>query len=201
MAGIWTAPADKAVDDIITSAIWNALLGATGALQYLHDHRGWRVANTSEQTMTGASAADIVTLTFDAPVTSIVRITGQFRKGSENAGGAASYFGLKVNSTVVAEADSTHYIAATSTNNQVESGIFEIILTPGSTNHQGAMLARSVTRVNASGAIAVAPALHNLALTAVLPAAAITSIAIRGANPGGAGPTLGVQNVVAEVLA
>ncbi len=158
---------------------------------------GPALSNSTEQTTQSVSAVDMVALTFNAAITQHIRITGQYRRTAGAA--SACYLGLKVNATTVAEAGSGTQIAATTATSQAEDGIFVIDLFPGQANNVAGLTSFYTTKVSASGAAAVAWTAGPVALTAILPAAAVTSVTLRGNAPGGGGTTLGIRNCVVEV--
>lgn len=160
----------------------------------LYDFKGWRLEgeNTSEQTTTSTSATDLVTISgLLIPTTQMIQIRFNYRKTSGAA--AACGLGLKINSTVVAEATaaySTTNIGSTSNTNEAQFGAGEVTILPRSTNYlRGAY--GSFTYYNTGGS---SNAITFPANTADIPNATITSIAIRGIS-GSASVTLAVKNV------
>lgn len=59
----WTAGADKSTGNLITAAIWNSYLGATGSLEFLHDKPCCRVYNDASIEVANAS---VTALTFNS---------------------------------------------------------------------------------------------------------------------------------------
>lgn len=155
--------------------------------------------NTTEQTTVSTSAVDLVSITgLSIPVTSGVIITGVVRKSS----GAAAYagLGLKVNSTVVAEArtdGSTLSFMQLSNSNGAESGNFRLEIMPRSANY---LASGQASFVSALGGIGLAARFGNLVFDAFYPNATITALAIRGITAS-ASQTLAVKELaVYEVL-
>lgn len=161
----------------------------------LYDFKGWRLEgeNTTEQTTTSTSAVDLVTISsLLIPVTQFIEITFVARKSS----GAAAYagIGLKVNSTVVAEASSGGsggQVMTFSNSNQAETGICTIWIAPRSTNYLKSATSRYTT-YTASGGLSQSNGYP--AATADFPNATITSIALRGIS-GSASVTLAIKEV------
>lgn len=123
-------------------------------------------------TISGLSIADDVNIEIHVP----------YRK---SAGAAALVsLGLKVNSTIVEEAGN---IAATGSTNVAASGLAIIRLGPRQANYLGAVS----FKCDATDGFSTAA---NFAQTALMPAAVITSLAIRNWS-GNAAVTLGVKNV------
>ena len=153
---------------------------------------GWRRvgANFTEQTMTSATAADLVTITgLTIPVTAPVKIVVVWRK-SATAGQMS--IGLKINATIVAEADTTANtgIGIMTVTNEVQSGYSIVEFGPRSTSYLTAMIVSYMV----AGASGQSSSLKGAAvLTAALPNATITDIIIRGDSDGTA--TLGVKEV------
>lgn len=130
---------------------------------------------------TSTSAVDLVTIAgLSIPVTDWVKVMFNCRKTATNA--SAVYFGLKLNSTVVAEASSTTNVASFTTNNRAEDGLSVINIAPRSTNYLQGFISMFAARVSSTGATAGTPAINNLATTAAMPSATITSVAIRAIN-------------------
>lgn len=176
----WTDGVDKATNDVITAAIWNNYLGATGSLmQAAH-----LVANVATPTSTtSTSAVDLVTISgLSIPVTAAVLVAFNWRKQALAANAVA--FGLKLNSTVIKEAAITNtYCAGSSTTNQAEDGIGVIWLTPRSTSYLSGVISYGAgyAAAGTSGGIGT-PAITGSRITNPMPAATITSIAIRAIN-------------------
>lgn len=133
---------------------------------------------------TSTSAVDLVTISSLAiPVTAGIRITFNYRKQALAANEAC--FGLKLNSTVVAEAAAVvTAVARTSATNQAESGYCVIEIGPrSSANYLSPGFATYATHSGSGGAQGTASAGANYAFgTAPAPNALITSIAIRAKN-------------------
>lgn len=145
---------------------------------------GWTLVgkNTAEQTTTSTSAVDLVSITLAKSITvdQPVMIMGVFRKDASAAQLVA--LGLKLNSTTVVEAqNSTTSLARSSGTQQAEDGWFECTIFPRSASYLAGMRSAYATKVSATGA--AAQALSEMAgLTALLPNATITTVAIRGIN-------------------
>lgn len=153
---------------------------------------GWKLvgSNTAEQTTTSATAADVVTVTTSSiPVTAPVMIVVVWRK---SATAAQLSIGLKLNSTIVAEADvsSNTGIGLATTDNEVQSGTSVVIIGPRSTNYLRGLTVNYMI----SGATGIGSSVKGATvLTNAVPNAAITSVIIRGDSDGAA--TLGVKEV------
>lgn len=151
-------------------------------------------SNTAEVTMTGTSAADLLTISnLNIPVTNGIVITGVARKTA----GAAAYaaIGLKVNSTVVVEAvtTGTSYTSLWlgGNTNQAVQGSFRLEVMPRSANYlDGCSFGMYICD-------AISPFVFFTmgTSTAPYPNAVITSIALRGIV-GNALVTLAVKEVV-----
>lgn len=165
--------------------------GTTPSIGYPSQILRW--SNTAEVTTVATSAADLLTSgTLSIPVTSGLLITGVVRKTTGAAAGAS--LGLKVNSTVIVEADpvNTAAIWHASTGNNVDDGSFRIEIMPRSANYLRGMIATYYAFVAGSGSSATS--------AASLPNATITSIALRGIS-GSASVTLAVKEcAVYEIL-
>lgn len=151
--------------------------------------------STAEQTTTSTSAVDLLTISgLSIPVTNGFIVEGVVRKtsGAANRGN----LGLKVNSTVVVDANSTgdHDLWNCSNVNQAESGFFRLEVGPRSTNYLwGIATGRQHYQALSAGATPVVDdiwATHD----AAFPNATITSITIRG-NVNNALVTLGLKEV------
>lgn len=143
----------------------------------------------TEATTTSTSAVDLITVSsLSIAVGRTVLITGKVRKTS----GAASQgcFGLKVNSTVVGEADSSGQpaVARTSSTDQAESGSFSIIIPPRTADYLYAAHAEHAGGPGWSSTVA------QPTKTAALPNAEITSVTIR-ALCNGSGITIAAKDV------
>jgi hypothetical protein len=153
---------------------------------------GWKLAgsNTVEQTMTSATAGDLVTITgLTIPVTAAIMILTVFRK---SAVAAQLSIGLKLNATVVAEADiaSASGIGLTAATNEVQDGLSIVYIGPRSTNYLHGL----TLEYTASGASGIqVGAKGAVVLTNAIPNATITDVIIRGDSDGSA--TLGVKEV------
>lgn len=170
----WTDGVDKATNDVITAAIWNSYLGATGSLmQAAH-----LVANVATPTSTtSTSATDLVTISsLNIPATAGIRIVINCRKTATNANIVS--FGLKLNSTVVIEPSNTVGVLSTATN-RAEDGIGVFEIAPRATNYVTGIF--GYYRFGDSTGV-TAPALLAGIPTTPLPTAAITSIIIRAIN-------------------
>lgn len=192
-------PPALAATQIAVAELYVAAQATTIAAGDIVDRRqaglplGWKLvgSNTAEQTMTSATAADLVTITgLSIPVTAPVKIVVVWRK---SATAAQLSIGLKVNATVVAEADTSANtgIGLFPTTNEVQSGYSVVEFGPRSANY----LRGLVVNYMASGASGVVAAWRGLVvLTNPLPDATITDIIIRGDSDGSA--TLGVKEVL-----
>ena len=147
-------------------------------------------SNTTEQTMTSATAGDLVTITgLTIPVDRPVKIVVVWRK---SAVAAQLSIGLKLNSTVVAEADtgSASGIGITPATNEVQSGYTVVEFGPRSATYLTALIASYMV----SGASGITTAFRGaVVLTNALPNAVITDVIIRGDSDGSA--TLAVKEV------
>lgn len=130
--------------------------------------------NNTEATSTSTSAGDRVVVSgLSIPTTCPVLIMANLRKSAGHA--SACYFGLKVNSTVVMEADTASI--GTSALNQAGNGLAIWILGPQVANYLRAGVCIHNGSPNWDGsAMGKVLYLH----TADMPNATITSIAIRG---------------------
>lgn len=197
MVDIWTATADKSLNDPVTFTEWNNLVGAGGNLDYLYN-RGWRLhgQDTTERTSTSTSATDLSTVSgLSITVAQPVLLLVPFRKSSGAA--AAVGFGLKVNSTTVIEAATANALGNSSATNQAEDGLMVIFITPRSANYLTGIVGMFSCRVTSTGANAVAAVLAPNAsstFAAVIPNATITSLAIRGISGSGS-VTMAVDEV------
>ena len=176
----WTDGVDRADGYVVGSTLWNQMVGATGSLmQTQHLIANVATANTT----TSTTAVDLVTISsLNVPVTAGLRIIINMRKTATN--NASVYFGLKINSTVVIEAATSNAWGSGSAT-EAQAGIAIIDIAPRSTaNYLSSIIIQSGF-FNAAGAAAAAPGLAKVyvgSLTALLPNAAITSIAIRALN-------------------
>lgn len=152
-------------------------------------------SNSAEVTSTSTSAVDLLTISnLNIPVTSGVIIKGVVRKSTGAA--AAVGFGLKINATVVAEASASNVncIWLSGSANSAQSGIFYVELMPRSANYLNTMIGYYINATIGGAATGVAvPVSYNI--TAALPNATITSIAIR-AITADAAITMAVKEVV-----
>lgn len=144
----------------------------------------WGVAatNAAATSTTSTSAVDLLTLTCSIPLTSFIRIVFNWRKQALAANAVA--FGLKVNATVVREA-ATGGIPSSATN-QAEDGMAVIDIAPRSAatylNGMTWYGAGYISATGASNTQAIPNSFGVYVLTAPIPNAAITSIAIRAIN-------------------
>lgn len=192
MVGVWPTLANEGTNGTVTAAEWNALVGATGALQFLYQNSMVPLAvNTTEQSTASTSAVDLVTLT---PSTSIgtndwALLVFEFAKYT-SANGFTAY-GVKINSTTVLEASNTSGKPRTSATNQAESGFARILIPPRSTANYGFGLMVEHVCFTTAGAITTstwgdaATGSITLGMTAAVPNAAITSVTIRGIGASG----------------
>jgi hypothetical protein len=166
----------------------------------LYDFKGWRLEGSqlTEATMTGTSAADLLTVSgLLIPVTQSIHITGQFRKSAGAAGICG--LGLKLNTTVVGEAHTggtANGVAYTVTTNEAESGAFVIDIAPRQANYLRAATGYFSLWGAAGGSLA---SVMQPVYTADMPNATITDIIIRGISGNGA-ITLAVDSVYVHVL-
>ena len=154
---------------------------------------GWQfvASNTTEQTMTSATAADLVTISgFSIPTTSPVMIVVSFRGGPF---GSPVVIGLKLNSTIVAEATSggATGIGTATNDGLISAGVSIVTFGPRSTDYLSGGLAVSAYASSTTGITNYVRAGNPL--TNFFPNAAITSIAIRGDSDGSV--LLGVKDV------
>ena len=163
-----------------------------------YDMKGWRLEgeNTAEQTTAAGSAADLVTISgLLIPVTQSFEVIINARKSTGAA--SAAYLGLKINATVVNEADGTAPILSLTAVNEVQTGYCKVRVAPRSASYLKCGLATSYT-INDAGALK-GNITTPLGTAADIPNATITSIIIRG-NSGSASQTLAVKNVQVLVL-
>lgn len=148
--------------------------------------------NTTEATMTGASATDLVTLSnLNIPAGKPFRLKFAARKTAGAASTAS--FPIKINSTAVFAAGKI----VTSVTDRAESGLVVIEFWPGETNYQSAVFATAIFYTSA-GAVATSVISGAYALDALMPSATVTSITIQGRAD--TGMTAAVKNVVLELL-
>lgn len=190
MAATWTDLADKATNDVITAAIWNELLGDLGNLQYLYE-RGWVLAgsSTTEQTMTSATAGDLVTVSgLSIPATTPFVILINARK---SAAAFTPALGLKINTTVVFEAAYGNGPIRFAATNEAQSGTAVLHIGARRTSYLKGIATGTSYMGGASGAqVEVIP---QTVQTADFPNATVTDVIIRGDSDGS--NTLGVQGV------
>lgn len=166
----------------------------------LYDFKGWRLEGSqlTEATMTGTSAADLLTVSsLLIPVTQAIRITGQFRKSAGAAGVCG--LGLKLNTTVVGEAHTgatANGVAYTSNSNEAQSGAFVVDIMPRQANYLRAATGYFSEWGSAGGTLT---AIMQPVYTADMPNATITDIIIRGIS-GSASITLAVDSVYVHVM-
>lgn len=192
MPASWTATADRSNGYVVGSTVWNQLLGASGNVQYLYENYGrGRIAYSAvEGTMTGTTATDLVALTgLSIGAGDPFRLKFAARKTAGAASNAS--FLVKVNSTTVFDIGKI----VTSNTNQAESGIVVIDFWPGETNYQTAVIATAIF-YTAAGAVTTSVFSGAYALDAVMPAATVTSITIRGRAD--TSVTAAVKNVLVE---
>lgn len=162
-----------------------------------YDLKGWRLEgeNTAEQTTTSTSAVDLVTISgLLIPATQPIMITGMARKTSGAAAHAS--LGLKLNSTVIAEALSgAPYILTLGNSNEAGSGMFVVHLSPRRANYLRAGTGHYYIHTPTADVFSA----NTPCITADMPTATITSISIRGIV-GSASVTLAVQDVQVCVL-
>ena len=124
-----------------------------------------------------------------------VRVVGKFRKTSGFAHRAG--LGLKLNTTVVAEAPTNQAvgIATTDATDAAEDCIFELEFEVGESNYQTTVNGKFRCHNSSTGAnISEGPESFTSQLTNLIPAATVTDIIIRGIV-GNAAITLGVDDV------
>ena len=138
---------------------------------------GSSTANTST---TSTSAVDLVTISgLSILVAQGIRLTHNFRKDASAANRVE--FGLKINSTVVLEADATG--PNSSATLQAEDGIAIYDITPrSSASYLTGLMCNWVNHVTATGAAATTVNGPALAIAAPLPNATITAMAVRARN-------------------
>lgn len=171
----WNAPADKALNDVITPTIWNNLLGTSGSLAMALR----KIAeSTTPTSTTSTSEVDLVTISgLSIPVTSTILIIWNTRKTATNAN--ITSYGLKINSTVVYAAQ--QILGGGSSTNQAEDGWAFCLILPRTANYLNGVMALGQSRKSSDGAAAIAAAFTG-AMGAPVPNATITSIAIRALN-------------------
>ena len=155
-------------------------------------------SNTTEATMTSATAADMVTISgLSIPTTTPVMIVFSARVDARPAFEAG--LGLKINSTTVLEAVfGTGRLALFPAGNEATSGTVSIIIGPRFTNYNRTITGTQSLVGGSSNNSAVAPYASNPLYANTIPIATITSIAIRGDSDGTG--TLGVQGVYVYTL-
>lgn len=238
----WTNPSDKITGDVVTAAIWNASLGATGNMaqtaaakvttagdivyataantlarlgigssaQVLTVSGGvpaWASAaggfalagsNTTEATMTSATAADMVTISgLSIPATTPLMIVFNVRK---SAAAFEPSVGLKINSTTVFEATySNGRLYHMNSTSEAMSGTLSFVIGPRYTNYDRVLTGTgSVTGATDRQNVVLPYSGLGATFTNAIPIATITSIAIRGDSDGTG--TLGVQGVFVYTL-
>lgn len=191
-AATWTDPVDRADGYVVGQTVWNQLLGDLGNEQFLYENSMVPVAaSVAANTTTSTVAADILTLT---PANSIgindwALLKFEFRK--QAIGAAAVAFGLKVNATVVleAQASSASNMIRSSATNRAEAGFGAFLIPPRSTANFGfGIIVPSWVWFTTAGAIAnsketiLAGGTGLVGMNNALPNAAITSVTIRAVN-------------------
>lgn len=192
----WTTTADETLNGIITYTEWNALLGASGNLQYLYD-KGLRYlgGDTTERTTNSSTVGDMSTVTIASQATTqplLVRF--QYRKSTGGGGSVAALLGLKINggSELI-----TNQFAITAVTDQQEHGTCEIVI-PVQTNAnmlQAATIHAISGANNASVGVVYSGKINNN-----LPAAAITSITLTGKITSGSAVTFGIDEVAVYAI-
>lgn len=147
-------------------------------------------SNTTEATMTSATAADLVTISgLSIPATTPVTIITNYRK---SANAFQPSIGLKVNSTVVIEASLTTVtrIGGFSTDAEVQNGLSVVYLGPRRANYD-----KGISGYYSAGGVGgnQTATIPGAAIAAAIPIATITDIIIRGDSDGT--NTLGVHGV------
>lgn len=139
-------------------------------------------SSSAATSTTSTSAVDLVTISgLSIAVTQGWQLSFNCRKTATNANTVT--YGLKVNSTVVYEADFGGNFGTSSTNSAQEGmAVFEC--TPrSSANYLAGLIGYFVFRTSSTGKIASGPAFMTDATTsAAVPNATITSIAVRATN-------------------
>lgn len=153
-------------------------------------------SDTTDRTMTSATAADLVTITgLSIPATTPVMILISVRQSASP--GLASAIGLKINSTTIVEANhNAGGLLIFSADNAVASGGVVITLQPRRTNYDRGLNGTYYSSSAFGGSTGVIPS--PVVLSASMPVATITDIIIRG-DSNGTG-TLGVQGVYVYTL-
>ena len=153
-------------------------------------------SDTTDRTMTSATAADLVTITgLSIPATTPVMILISARQSASS--GLASAIGLKINSTTIVEANhNTGGLLIFSADNAVASGGVVITLQPRRTNYDRGLNGTYYASSAFGSTVGVTP--NPVILSASMPVATITDIIIRG-DSNGTG-TLGVQGVYVYTL-
>lgn len=134
---------------------------------------------------TSTSEVDLITISqlgFDNSIPVTVPLTIQFNFRKQALAAQLVGFGLKINATVVYDTGTLAQWRSSATN-RAEDGFAEFHLMPRSTaNYINGFTTFGGWRVTSSGAVATAFAYATSTPTAVVPNAAITSIAIRAIN-------------------
>ena len=150
--------------------------------------------STTTTTTTSTSAVDLVTINTDTngdslniPIDRWCKVGFEYRKTASGAQTAA--FGLKINSTVVLEAAASAGRPRTSSTNRAESGWAEFVIPPRSTANYGFGIGVDFNCFQTNGAFAASysndlatPTASLPGMTAAIPNAAITTLAIRAIN-------------------
>ncbi len=153
--------------------------------------------NTVEATTTSTVAVDLLSVSgLSIPASTPILIIGRYRKTSGAADDA--HFGLKLNSTVVAEAvqSSQSRLGQSSTTNQAEDGAFQVLIPGRVVNYPKGSIVLSTGTIFPT-AVAVGGTAH---IDADLPSVTITDIIIR-AQTDNALNTIGVDELQIYSLA
>ena len=152
--------------------------------------------NTTEQTMASTTAADLVTITLSSSITVDYGffVDVSYRKTTGAAEQVA--IGLKLNTTIVVEAQSVSAVS-----NVAANGTVRFYVGPRSTNYlAGVLFVNGGSFVSATGVRDQAASITSaFNLTNLVPNATITSVVIRG-SCGNAAITLGVKEVLVTTI-
>jgi hypothetical protein len=166
--------------------------------------------STTAETTTSTSAVDLVTIdtdttgnTLSIPVDRWSRVWFEYRKTATAAQKAC--FGLKINSTTVLEASDATGVPRTSSSNRAEAGWAYFTIPPRSTSNYGFGISADYNCFTTAGAFAASysndlagGATSKPSMTAAIPNAEITSIALRAINTSSS-VDAEIRNVTVEI--
>lgn len=157
--------------------------------------------DAAEYTTTSVTAVDLATISgLSIPAGTRVRVTGKARSIASTATNFAS-LGIKINSTVVTEPDTSYSSLITFQGTFVadnENGIFEFEFEVGETNYPFVIQQHAVSYLSNGSADATSPGY--VTHTADIPSATVTDITIRGIV-GNASTTVAVKNLQVYIYA